>query len=258
MTGGKRSVVRRPAAIRPTLSAGKQHPSVPAGTRIYAIGDVHGRADLLISLFERIDADLIADPIERPIQVFLGDYIDRGPASREVIERLIARKASHETVCLKGNHETFALEFLDDPGVLEDWRRWGGLETLLSYGVVSPGFSGLTDLDRLCTALNRAMPAEHVGFLANLETTYECGDYFFVHAGVRPGVKLWSQREQDLIWIREEFLSAEADFGKVIVHGHTPVREPEIRPNRINIDTGAYITGNLTCLVIEGEKLFFI
>jgi calcineurin-like phosphoesterase family protein len=233
-------------------------PRVPAGTRIYAVGDIHGRADLLKSLLARIDSDLESNPIEQPIQVFLGDYIDRGPASREVLNQLIARTQTHKTVCLKGNHETFALEFLDSPAIFDDWRRWGGIETLISYGVAPAGIIGAEECEKLASALKEAMPSEHRAFLARLSLSYACGDFFFVHAGVRPRVKLDSQDEHDLIWIRDEFINSEFNFGKIIVHGHTPVREPDVRPNRINIDTGAYVTGKLTCLIIEDENLFFI
>jgi serine/threonine protein phosphatase 1 len=236
----------------------KKTPRVPAGTRIYAVGDIHGCVGLLDPLLARIDADLAANPIERPIQVFLGDYLDRGPASREVLDRLIELVETHNAVCLKGNHEAFALEFLENPGNFDDWRRWGGLETLISYGLVPSGIVGQEKRKELANALKQAMPRSHQEFLAKLPLTYDCGDFFFVHAGVRPGVRLAAQQEHDLIWIRDEFLSSEADFGKVIVHGHTPVQAPDFQRNRINIDTGAYVTGRLTCLVIEDESLFLI
>jgi serine/threonine protein phosphatase 1 len=240
------------------IGRSKRRPRVPAGTRIYAIGDIHGRVDLLRSLLTRIDDDLKSNPIEQPMQVFLGDYIDRGPASREVLNVLIAREQIHKTVFLKGNHETLALDFLDNPVIFDDWRRWGGLETLISYGIAPSGIIGPEECKKLADALREAMPSEHKTFLANLTSSYICGDFFFTHAGVRPRVKLASQDENDLIWIRDEFLNSEVDFGKIIVHGHTPVREPDVRANRINIDTGAYVTGKLTCLIIEDDNLFFI
>jgi serine/threonine protein phosphatase 1 len=245
--------------VEQRLGSGRSsRPRVPEGTRIYAVGDIHGRGDLLNAVLQRIDADQATHPCDRAIHVFLGDYLDRGPASRDVINRLIERSQNHETICLKGNHETFALAFLEDPATFDDWRRWGGLETLISYGLVPGGIMGAEKREELAAALRQAMPPEHKSFLSNLLLSYACGDFFFVHAGVRPRVKLASQEEYDLIWIRDEFLSSEADFGKIVVHGHTPVREPDVRANRINIDTGAYVTGRLTCLVIDGEDLFFI
>jgi serine/threonine protein phosphatase 1 len=256
--GTMQRLIRRLVENWPWRSTKKRPPSIPAGTRIYAIGDVHGRIDLLNSLLERIDKHLAAFPIERSIHVFIGDYIDRGPDSRNVLDCLIARSRTHELICLKGNHEAFILQFLEDPTVFDDWRRWGGIATLLSYGVTPPGRTVSPGYEKLAATLRQIMPEEHRSFLANLATTFTWGDYFFVHAGVRPGVRLSAQVEQDLLFIREEFLSADTDFGKMIIHGHTPVREVDIRRNRINIDTGAYATGKLTCLIIEGEDLFFI
>ncbi len=236
----------------------KRPRSVPTGTRVYAIGDIHGRIDLLDSLLKRIDEHLSNSPIEHSIQVFLGDYIDRGPASREVIQRLIERSLRHKIVCLKGNHEAFLMKFLEEPVSFDDWRQWGGLPTLMSYGLKPPRRIEPAGDEEIAIALRQVMPLEHQKFLAKLPVTFVCGDYFFVHAGVRPGVPLTAQKEDDLIWIRDEFLNATTNFGKMIVHGHTPVEEVDIRKNRINIDTGAYASGKLTCLVLEGEKLFFI
>ena len=233
-------------------------PSVPPSTRIYAVGDIHGRSDLVNSLLDRIDADLEAHPVGRSIQIFLGDYIDRGADSRSVIDRLIERQQTHETICLKGNHEALLLSFLEEPGVLDGWRRWGGLETLMSYGLKPGSRVDPEERVRLSETLARELPQSHREFFANLKTTYQCGDFFFVHAGVRPGIRLSSQVDDDLLWIRDEFLLAQDNFGKIVVHGHDPVHEPEVRANRINIDTGAYITGNLTCLVIEDDRLYFL
>jgi serine/threonine protein phosphatase 1 len=239
-------------------SAGKPPPRIPAGIRIYAIGDVHGRIDLLDSLLKRVDDNLTASPIEQPIQVFLGDYIDRGPNSRNVLDRLIERSRTHKVICLKGNHETFLLEFLNDPAVLDNWRQWGALPTLMSYGLRPPSRLESDGHEKLALALRQAMPEAHRNFLIGLRATFVCGDYFFVHAGIRPGVPLDAQKEEDLLWIRDEFLASNTNFGKIVVHGHTPVGEPDIRKNRINIDTGAFASGNLTCLVIEGESRSFI
>ena len=232
-----------------------KQPRLPDGIRVYAFGDIHGRSDLLKKMFTVIDADMERNPASRSIEVFLGDYIDRGPDSAHVLDLLLDRSLYRETVFLKGNHEAYFLELLRDPGKLEDWRQFGGLQTLMSYGIqpsINPDASEQTDLIH---ALIEVMPNDHLRFLEGLQPTFICGDFFFVHAGVRPGIPLKEQQEADLLWIRSEFLDSEEDFGKFIVHGHTPVREPDIRPNRINIDTGAYATGNLTLLTIEGSSM---
>jgi serine/threonine protein phosphatase 1 len=228
---------------------------LPAGIRVYAVGDIHGRADLLRQVLARIDDHLRRHPVARPVHVFVGDYIDRGPASREVIDLLIGCAADNEAVFLKGNHEAFLLGFLQDPAELRGWSRNGGLETLMSYGLDPRGHADPKAQNELAALLARALPPAHRGFLGSLQPSFTCGDYFFAHAGVRPGTPLKDQVEDDLLWIRGEFLLHEGDFGKRIVHGHTPVMAPDIRPNRINIDTGAYATGRLTCLVIEGETV---
>ena len=233
-------------------------PRLPEGLRIYAIGDIHGRADLLDQVLLRIDAHQAALPAVRPVEIFLGDYIDRGPASQEVLNRLITRSRIRETVFLKGNHEFVVQEFLKDPTILNEWRHYGGLETLMSYGVTPSADMDLAEQTRLATIFGQALPLRHRLFLGDLQSSFTCGDYFFVHAGVRPGIPLAKQREEDLLWIREEFLLCEDDFDKIVVHGHTPVREPDIRPNRINIDTGAYATGHLTCLMLESDKRQFV
>ncbi|MGA3000031.1 metallophosphoesterase family protein [Bradyrhizobium sp.] len=230
-------------------------PHLPEGTRIYALGDIHGRADLLKKMFTVIDADLARNPASRPIQVFLGDYVDRGPDSAGTLDLLIERGRHHETVCLKGNHEAFMLEVLHDPNKLGEWRKFGGLQTLMAYGLQPSLNPGAEEQVELIQALTKRMPDTHLRFLEGLLPSFLCGDFFFVHAGVRPGVPLKEQTEADMLWIRDEFLNSEENFGKFIVHGHTPVREPDIRPNRINIDTGAYATGNLTLLTIQGDSM---
>jgi serine/threonine protein phosphatase 1 len=230
-------------------------PRLPEGIRIYAFGDIHGRADLIKEMFTVIDADVARSPVDRPIEVFLGDYIDRGPHSGHTLDLLIERSRSRETVFLKGNHEAYFLEVLRDPTKLDDWRQFGGLQTLMSYGVqpsLNPDAAEQIDLIR---TLIEVMPGDHLEFIQSLKPSFLCGDFFFVHAGVRPGIPLAEQREADLLWIRNEFLDSKENFGKFIVHGHTPVPEPDIRPNRINIDTGAYATGNLTLLSIQGSSM---
>jgi serine/threonine protein phosphatase 1 len=231
---------------------------IPEGIRVYAVGDVHGRADLLEKMFGSIDADLNSRPAKATIEVFLGDYIDRGPASSKVLDRLIDRRRSHQTQCLKGNHEAYMLEFLKNPTIFDEWGRYGGLETLMSYGLTPSLNIDPDERARLASALERALPERHHSFLASLRTTFTCGDFYFVHAGVRPGIPLREQSKEDLLWIREDFLTYEEQFEKVIVHGHTPVAIPDIHPNRINIDTGAFATGHLTCLVLEGQTHDFI
>jgi serine/threonine protein phosphatase 1 len=241
-----------------SLPARTRAPRAPDGVRIYAIGDVHGRADLLAQCFACMDADVAAFPGPRMIQVLLGDYIDRGPQSRQVVDLLVQRSHHHRIVCLKGNHETYIADFLREPAILGEWRHFGGLETLVSYGVTPSVNANEREQRDLAEAFDRALPRSHRDFFAGLRTSFACGDYFFVHAGVRPGVPLSGQHEQDLLWIREEFLLHEEGFGKIVIHGHTPVLEPDIRHNRINIDTGAYATGRLTCLVLEGDDMTFI
>jgi serine/threonine protein phosphatase 1 len=235
--------------------AKKRLPSGPEGVQIYAVGDIHGRVDLLNELFTQIDADAARSPHARTIEIYLGDYIDRGPGSCEVLDLLIARGRTRRAVFIRGNHETYPLQFLRNPAFLSAWSQLGGFETMMSYGLHPPVSAGPDEQREAARAFDSALPPAHRDFLQNLNP-YACyGDFYFVHAGVRPGVPLEQQREEDLLEIREQFLNCHDDFGKIIVHGHTPVFEPEFRPNRINIDTGAYATGKLTCLAIAGDKL---
>jgi serine/threonine protein phosphatase 1 len=240
------------------LEVPKARPCTPPGRRIYAVGDIHGRADLLSELFVRIDDDLKARPTIDSIQVFLGDYIDRGPNSRQVIDLLIARQRRRDILFLKGNHEDCALRFLSDPTVLPAWQSIGGVPTLLSYGVMPTRDDDPESQQKVSIALREAMPDSHRRFIGGLVLSFTCGDFFFVHAGVRPGIPLQRQSQRDLLWIRDDFLLHGEDFGRVVVHGHTPIYKPDIRSNRINIDTGAYATGQLTCLVLEGNSVTFL
>jgi serine/threonine protein phosphatase 1 len=233
--------------------AGAAKARIPAGQRIYAVGDIHGRADLLAAVLKRIDDDLRTRPIAESLEIFLGDYIDRGPQSRTVVDILIGRRQQHRMVLLKGNHEIFAIEIMRNPAVLDDWIKMGGLSTLLSYGVELRDRGSIKETE-IAGAFRRALPESHQDFFLHLTASFSCGDFFFAHAGVRPGIPLHQQREQDLLWIRDEFLSHEEEFGKIVVHGHSPSTEPEFLANRINIDTGAYATGRLTCLVLEGDE----
>jgi len=240
------------------LRAAGRHPSLPGGLRIYAVGDIHGRVDLLDELLARIDGDITLRPTDRPVYVFLGDYIDRGPSSRETIDRLIEHGKTRESVFLKGNHELIAIKCLSDPSLFNQWMRLGGLDTLVSSGVPAETLANGKQIAELQSAFHSALPQNHFRFFRDLRSSFVCGDFFFAHAGVKPNIELSRQNESDLLWIREEFLSSNDDFGKIVIHGHTPTREIEVGPNRINIDTGAFATGRLTCLAIEGESLSVI
>jgi serine/threonine protein phosphatase 1 len=225
---------------------------VPEGVRVYAIGDIHGRSDLLDHMHQMIGEDLSSSRPPECHIIYLGDYVDRGHDSCGVIKRLAgpAPFALKRTLIM-GNHEQMLLRFLEDGSTAAMWRQLGGMETLLSYRIdvnaalARPGFQGLS------AELARRMPPQHLEFLRSLTMSKSIGDYFFCHAGVRPGVALDEQGERDLLWIRNEFLQSRASFGKIVVHGHSPVEQPEFKANRINIDTAAYLTGRLTCLVLE-------
>jgi serine/threonine protein phosphatase 1 len=243
-------------ALRSATS--RKKPRVPAGVRIYAIGDIHGRVDLLDAVIKRIDTDLEQNPASVAIEVYLGDYIDRGPASQQVIDRLVIRNRTFRAIFLKGNHESYLTGFATNPVILDEWQNFGGLETLRSYGIAPLKNPAGEERAKLTEAFRQALPVSHRRFFENLRLSFTCGDFFFVHAGIRPGVPLTKQREEDLLWIRQDFLLCEEEFGKIIVHGHTPMLEPDIRPNRINIDTGAYATGRLTCLRLEDDRIDFI
>ena len=238
--------------------AHRRPPSLPAGLRVYAISDIHGCANLLDRALVAIDADIAKLKPDRVLHVMLGDYIDRGVDTRLTLEIMLARSRRHPSVYLKGNHEDVLLGFLHDPARLQDWRQFGGLQTLISYGLKPSLNPDRGEQLELARAFSSVLPAEHKRLLEGLKPSYACGDYFFCHAGVRPGIALADQREDDLLWIREEFLSSEADFGKFIVHGHTPVMAPDLHANRLNIDTGAYATGRLTVLRMEGTTLEFL
>lgn len=237
------------------LTSGVPRPRLPDGVRIYAISDIHGCADLLQKMFTVIDRDLANAGSMRAIHVFLGDYIDRGPESRQTIDLLIDRSRQYESVFLKGNHEAFLFDVLKSPSDLQAWKQYGGLQTLTSYGLRPTLNPDEAEQKELITELAHRIPLHQRRFFNNLKLRFVCGDFFFVHAGVRPGIPLTQQKEEDLLWIRDEFLNSDERFSKYIVHGHTPVLQPDIRPNRINIDTGAYATGNLTLLTIQGDSI---
>lgn len=235
----------------------ESRPSRPAyreGARMYCVGDIHGRADLLTLLHRKIRKDVEAYSGTRQV-LYLGDYIDRGLQSREVIDLLIEQPLEgFEAIHLKGNHEQAMLDFMDHPESTASWLNFGGRETLASYGLQAPFMPLAKDLQRLAEDLKAALPGAHREFLENGLLSWRSGDYYFVHAGIRPGVDLEEQHFEDQLWIRDDFIGSDADHGVVVVHGHTIFPEPEIRPNRISIDTGAFHTDVLTCLVLEGEE----
>ncbi len=231
---------------------------MPEAERLYVIGDIHGRSDLLDRLTAEIAHDLDVHPVASALTVTLGDYVDRGADSRGVIDRLISNPFPTELVSLKGNHESLMVAFLDDPAVAGHWRHLGGLQTLHSYGVPVAALIGGRDYAEAAACLRDAVPPSHRAFLGSLRTSMTVGKYFLCHAGVRPGVPLERQAEQDLLWIRDEFLLSRADFGKIVVHGHTPRESPEVLPNRINVDTGAFMTGRLTCAVLDHGATRFL
>lgn len=233
--------------------------AVPPNTRVYAVGDVHGRSDLLAETIARIDEDVRRRPVEHVIEVYLGDYIDRGPDSSGVLDLLAVRLVRRHAICLRGNHEAILERFLrQDADALYHWSKLGGLQTLASYGIVPRSRSEMETPSAIRRSLIELFPREHELFLQCLRNSFVCGDFLFVHAGIKPGVPMNLQDPEDLHWIRDEFLNSEINHGKVIVHGHTPVDHPDIRQNRINIDTGAWRTGVLTCIAIEGASVLVL
>ena len=232
---------------------------LPAGRRVYAIGDVHGRLDLLDELLAKVEADDAARPKAQTVVVFLGDLIDRGPASAEVIERVRTyRPPGMRVVALCGNHEEVLLRLLRGEGeIIQDWLRFGGAECARSYSLDPAALNRMSTGDAI-EKLRKAIPREHRDFLRRLTDTLSVGGYIFVHAGMRPGVAIGDQAQADRRWIREPFLAHDEDHGQVVVHGHTISPEVEHRPNRIGIDTGAYRTGVLTALGLEGADRWLL
>lgn len=228
------------------------------GRLVYAVGDVHGRLDVLGPLLHDIAQDAAGrESVGRPLLVFLGDYVDRGPGSKDVVDLILQMQTwpKFEVRALKGNHEEALLQFLAEPTFGQTWMDHGGAATLASYGVAPPATR--TDPDawtKARDAFAEALPPIHRAFYENLELMVVEGDYAFVHAGVRPGVPLDQQSERDLLWIRQEFLQERTRFEKVIVHGHTPLEAPQLLPTRLGVDTGAYATGVLTAVRLHGEE----
>lgn len=240
-------------------SADKSLPRGKKGCRAYAVGDIHGRLDLLDLILTEIEQDMTRRPAVRTFIIFLGDLIDRGPNSAGVVERLRTyRNPSAELVFLSGNHEEVLLEILSAKlGVLPAWLKFGGAECARSYGI-DPDQLRQTDERRAIELVRDKVPRGHREFLRSFADTFRFGDYLFVHAGIRPGVGLDEQDRKDLRWIREPFLGDPKEHGFVVIHGHTIVRDVEERANRIGIDTGAYQTGVLTAVAIEEERRWFL
>ena len=227
--------------------------AVPDGERWYVIGDVHGRCDLLDTLVTAIDADDAQAVPAASTVVFLGDLVDRGPESAGVVAVTRAWQRRRPVRCLAGNHEEMFLESFTDLEMLRHFLRHGGRETILSYGLDRERYNALT-LEDLQEEMARLVPAEDRAFLASAEEWIEAGDYLFVHAGVDPARPLEEQRRSDLLWIRERFLRHTDPFSHVVVHGHTIFDEVEDAGHRIGVDTGAYRSGRLTALVLEGSE----
>jgi serine/threonine protein phosphatase 1 len=234
-----------------------KHARGPDRLRVFAIGDVHGRLDLLQKMHRSIQAQNEKSPPFDWVIVHLGDYVDRGPDSKGVLDLLVsAQRKTHRILALAGNHDIGFLEFLATGAPDGIFAHNGGRQTALSYGV-SIDFADLRSIAAGRDALLHAVPSGHVDFLRGLKRSMAFGDFFFCHAGIRPGVELDDQDPEDLVWIRQQFLADPRLYSKVIIHGHTPVTGIEVRPNRINLDTGAVFSGRLSAIAIDaGEKWF--
>jgi serine/threonine protein phosphatase 1 len=232
-------------------------PAVPVGQRVYALGDIHGRADLFAALRDAVERDDAARTTAETKVVLLGDLIDRGPDSALVL--LLAQKWQRQRAVriLCGNHEDMLLDSLGNLETLRAFLRYGGRETLLSFGMDVDTYSGST-YEELQTQMGSRIPRSVIDFIRTFEEQVLIGDYLFVHAGIRPGIPNDSQQRSDLLWIREPFLSYGRDLGAVVVHGHTIFEQADIKDNRIGIDTGAYLTGNLTAIGLEGTQRWLI
>ena len=245
--------------LRNLFSAAESAPTaaIPAGQRAYAVGDVHGRADLFAALAEAIDADDAARGPADTTVVLLGDLVDRGPDSSGVVRLARAWQERRPVRALMGNHEEMFLDALEKEDVLRHFLRYGGRETILSYPVDPQAYAeaSLAETQELIRAV---LPAEDLAFMRAMEDMIRIGDYLFVHAGIRPGIALEQQRTGDLRWIREPFTTARDDLGITVVYGHTIYENPELAPSRIGIDTGAYASGRLTALGLEGTNRWLI
>jgi serine/threonine protein phosphatase 1 len=232
-------------------------PAIPAGQRVYAIGDVHGRADLFAALAEAVEADDSSRPDAESLVILLGDLVDRGPDSAGVLRQARDWQQRRPLRALMGNHEEMFLDAFEQEEVLRHFLRYGGRETILSYPV-DPQAYGEATLAETQDLMRAAVPAEDLAFMRSMEDMIAVGDYLFVHAGIRPGIPLDEQRPGDLRWIREPFTNSREDLGQTVVYGHTIYDQAEIAPNRIGIDTGAYQSGRLTALGLEGTTRWLI
>ena len=232
----------------------------PAGKRIYAIGDIHGRADLLKKIQTMIIQDSVSGRQAENVAIYMGDYIDRGPFVRDALDHVLkGLPYDFRIFWLLGNHEQVLLDFLQDSSKLPAWLEVGGLWTLMGYGVY-PGMAQLTPrrCEQLREELIASMPDEHLSLLRFLSLHVRLGDYLFVHAGIDPNKPLETQSSDDLLWMRELSHSDDIDLEFMVVHGHTVERQPCIQPCRLGIDTGAYATGVLTCAVFEENRIRFL
>lgn len=229
--------------------------SVPEGVRVYAVGDIHGRSQLLAKTLAAIHDHARSNPAKKTYEIFLGDYIDRGMESKQVIDLLTAPAPDgHERICLLGNHEETLLRFLTDPKILRDWANFGGYATLASYGIGIPESMSPEQLFILRAGLQKNMPPAHLEFLRKLHLNYTVGDYLFVHAGILPNIPIAQQKREHLLWIREPFLSHTDFHDYYVVHGHSPVVHPDIHSHRANLDVSAAPTDSLCCLILEGSE----
>ncbi len=236
------------------LARQKLTPSIPPGRRVYAVGDIHGRLDLFATLIEAIEADDAAAQHAQTTVILLGDLVDRGPESAGVIARARAWQMQRDLRIIAGNHEEMFLESFANADVLRNFLRWGGRETLQSYGIETgePGEANPVGLDDVQRMMAAQVPAEDIAFIRSFEDYIVMGEYAFVHAGIAPGVPLENQSIKDLRWIREQFLLYSRPHSHFVVHGHSIYGEPALYANRIGIDTGAFQSGRLTALVLEG------
>lgn len=236
----------------------KAPPSLPPGVRVYAMSDIHGRCDLFEANLDRILRLEARDPAPNPYLILIGDLIDRGPASSMLVDLLCRFGDRIDRIALLpllGNHEDLFLDMMAGQGAATRlWLENGGIETLASYGILNVD-PAADDLGPLWDAAHAAVPSEHVAFLRDRPLFTVLGSYLFVHAGVRPGIALEEQTRHDLLWIRDEFLNHDEPFEHFVIHGHTPTRRPDFRRNRINIDTLAVLSGRLTCLLLEEDKV---
>ena len=236
----------------PTADTIVGYPPTTGEVTIYAVGDIHGRLDLLEEVHRQIDRDKEVAQPQQAVEIYLGDYIDRGPESAGVVSKLIARAHEQSAVFLRGNHEQLLLDFLAGGDCLREWRSVGAVSTLQSYGLAPDLLLRDVPQEAVRRALAERLPPEHAAFYADTGAYLEAGPYLFVHAGIRPGIALEQQEPGEMLTIRAEFLDCEHSFTHIVVHGHSPVMSPDFRPNRINIDTGAFATNRLTCLKIDG------